>query len=80
MLSLYEYITLEQSDRAELLWSNGIYINNSIEENCSFALYSLYNFYVEVVLIENEIAELIPFKQGQRLEKYLDSIDISELN
>lgn len=79
MLSIYEYITLDTAQRAEILWDKGEFISNTVIEDCGFALYSLYGFYVEVVLVQTELSEVTPFKQGERLEKYLACIDITEL-
>ncbi len=79
MISFYEYIALETNQRAEELWENGGFLTNVAFDDVAYSLYSLFDFYVEVTMIENEISEITPFKQGERLEKYLGVIDISDL-
>lgn len=79
MLSIYEYIVLGKNERAELLWSKGEFITSIIGKDCSTSLYTLFGFYVEILIIEHDLTEIIPFKQGERLEKYLPDIDITDL-
>ncbi len=79
MLSMYEFILLDTAERAEILWDKGEFISNAVIEDCAYNLYTLYGFYVEVVLVQTELSEVTPFKQGERLEKYLACIDITEL-
>lgn len=79
MISFYEYIALETNQRAEALWENGGFLTNVVLDEVAYSLYSLFDFYVEVTMIENGIAFITPFKNGERLEKYLGDIDISEL-
>ena len=76
MLSLYEYIALDTSQRAETLWQEGEFMTNLVDGNHAYSLYSLHGFYVEVVLVDNEISEVTPFKLGDRLDKYLRHIDL----
>ncbi len=79
MISFYEYIALDTNQRAEELWENGGFLTNVVFDEVAYSLYSLFDFYVEVTMIENEISEITPFKHGERLEKYLGVIDISDL-
>lgn len=79
MLSLYEFISLNNSQRGEILWSEGEFLENVVYDKTGYSLYALFGFYVEVILIENEVAEITPFKQGERFDKYLTRINITEL-
>ena len=79
MATLYDYLKLDNNQRAELLWKHSTFLTNTTIKTDSFALYSLYGFYVEVLLDGEQIKEITPFKQGGRFDKYLDVIDISEL-
>jgi hypothetical protein len=42
----------------------------------NYALYVLYEFFVEVVLHNDEIVELRTFKKGALLEKYLQVMQL----
>lgn len=79
MLTLYQYIGLNQNQRAEILWRNGEFISNIPDHHIGFTLYSLYGFLVEVTLINEKISDITPFRQGERLDKYLKEISIQEL-
>ena len=78
-LGLYEFLALSGSERATLLWKDGCFITNVQQEAGSFALYALYGYYVEVTLEAGLITEIAPFKQGYRLDKYLENIDVAGL-
>jgi hypothetical protein len=73
-MELYEYNKLNLTDKANKLWGDGVFIVNVD----NFALYVLYSFYCEVVLHNGEIVEIISFKRGERLDRYLQNIDIEE--
>ena len=79
MLSLYEYISLNQTERANVLWKDGEFIANVKVGSESFALYYIYRYYVEVTLRDDVIKDITPFRQGHRLEKYLSQINIADL-
>ena len=80
MLSLYEYIALDENQRANLLWQDGEFITNVKVGSESIALYTIYMYFVEVTMKNDEVTEITPFRQGQRLEKYLNQINIADLN
>jgi hypothetical protein len=63
------------------LWENGQFITQYKSIDCSFSLYSLHRFYVEVELCAttNKILGKNIFKEGHALEKYVGSIDITKL-
>jgi hypothetical protein len=79
MLTLYQYSSLDNNDKAELLWKEGEFLYNTVENSIVYNLYSLYNFYVELIMINGYVHEVAPFKEGNRLEKYLSQIDIKEV-
>lgn len=78
MIELYEFNRLPINERANYLWANGTFIMNVKQTEHSFNLYTLNSYYVEVKLLNsnNEIVEIVPFKQGERLNKYLDFINV----
>lgn len=77
-MKLYEYIVLDLNDKANILWENGVFLDSHLETKRGFNLYYLNNYYVEVIVtkLNEEIIDIMPFKQGHRLEKYLDKIEI----
>jgi hypothetical protein len=79
-MQLYEYKSLSEYDKAQELWSKGHCIASARLGKSSFALYALENFYVEIELVEEQsIQELVCFKKGIRLDKYLSGINIDDL-
>jgi len=74
MRELAEYLLLDHNKKAEYLWANGISIIN-LKNNQSFNLYSLNTYYVEVVYTatDNQIIDIMPFRRGEHLDKYLYS-------
>ena len=80
MLGLYEFTALNQNQRANLLWQDGEFIANVNVGSESFTLYTIYMYFAEVTMDNNEITDVTPFRQRQRLEKYLNQINISDLN
>lgn len=79
MLGLYEYNALNLDQRADALWRDGEFVTNVKDGGKSFALYTIYMYYVEVTMENNVITDIAPFRQGERLEKYLSQINIADL-
>jgi hypothetical protein len=80
MVELYQYLLLSRDERATYLWENGEFITNTKESEYSYSLYALNGYYVEVRIsnADNSITEIVPFKKGELLNKYIESIDISD--
>ncbi|WP_159474782.1 hypothetical protein [Chryseobacterium sp. 18068] len=57
-LSFYEFTQLSDEQQYDLLFRNGEFLNYSVRNNVKFALYKLYNFFVEVVY-DNENNKII---------------------
>jgi hypothetical protein len=70
---------LDFDQRADLLRREGIFLMKARLDEYSFSLYSFKDIYVEIVINDSEykITQIVPFKSGWRLEKYLSEIDIS---
>jgi hypothetical protein len=71
-MELYEYNKLNLTNRANILWNDGIFIVHA--QNCS--LYVLFHFFCDVVLHNDEIVEIRTFKKGILLDKYLDVMSL----
>jgi hypothetical protein len=59
----------------------GTFLTNRVEPDLRFNLYSLSNFYVETSYkaSENRIVDFSTFKKADRLDRYLDWIDLNEM-
>ena len=81
MIGLYEYNLMSIDEKAQLLWDSGEFIFSNKTTNAATNLYSLSDFFVEVIYSNelNEIVDIKTFKSHTRLEPYLDLIDVSKL-
>ena len=79
-MGIYEYAMLDTDERATLLWSAGVFLETFATEQTTSKLYSLDNFFVEVVVDnkENKIIEVTPFARGARLAKYLNRVSLEQ--
>ncbi|PKA97368.1 hypothetical protein B0O79_1023 [Flavobacteriaceae bacterium MAR_2009_75] len=77
-MGLYEYLMLSEESQWNELWDNGKFLENFKSIDCSFSLYGLYDFFVEIELdpMHNTILCKHVFKQGEKLDKYLDNIEL----
>ncbi len=80
-MEIYDYMKLDMNGRANLLWDEGVFIDKYIDLQIITNLYYLERFYVEVVLSNKDgrIAEITPFKNGDRLDKYIRHVDLKAL-
>jgi hypothetical protein len=81
-MKLDEFIRLSLGDKADLLWRDGIYLENHCEKNQTVNLYFIFQFYVEVIVSHNtyRIREIKAFQHGELLDKYLQKISLNELS
>jgi hypothetical protein len=77
-MKLYQFLRLSEVERYNTLWSVGVHVDTYIEGNIAINLYVVYDFYCEVFydMKTNKILYKQSFKQGARLDKYLDRIKI----
>jgi hypothetical protein len=78
-LKIEEFLQLNAEQRAVHLWEEGVYLSKYASRKKVTSLYSLYSFFVEVIISDKQITEIVPFKDGQRLDKYLDGINLRNL-
>jgi len=81
MVELYQFLLFNRDQRADYLWENGDFVISVKENDYSYSLYSLNGYYVEVRIsnADSSITDIIPFKKGELLEKYLEYVDMSRL-
>jgi hypothetical protein len=67
--------------QAHIIYRHGIYLSERSEDDLFVALYSVYDFYVEVYcrFPTNEIIKFISFHGDTLLEPYLNKIQLSKL-
>ena len=80
-MDIYEYHRLSLGERASLLWQQALFLGRHSDKESTSNLYHIANFYVEAVVshTENRIIDVTPFRFGDRLEKYLEPISLSDL-
>jgi len=69
---------LRIGQKGGLVWRDGIFLDDYPTQLLTIKLYSLYNFYVEVLVFNHDgrIKEITAFTKEQRLEKYLDKVSL----
>ncbi|PKH68908.1 hypothetical protein CXF59_01120 [Flavobacterium sp. ALD4] len=77
-MKLYEFLRLSEVEQYNPVWSFGVHVDTHIKDNIAINLYSINDFYCEVYyeMKTNKIPYKQVFKQGARLDKYLDRIKI----
>ncbi len=79
-MGIYEFNQLPLDGREKLVWEDGTFLTNRLEQNFGLTLYSLFDFYVEVHLNNeiNEIEKIRTFKSIEPLTPYLDEIELTK--
>lgn len=72
--SFYDFAKMSKEDQCSLILKNGMFLDADIEKDSLVKLYFLNGFFVEEVvsLHEDKVIDIIPYKQGYRLESYLE--------
>ena len=77
-IKLYEFLRLSEVEQYNTVWSLGVHVDTHIKDNIVINLYVINDFYCQVYydMKTNKILYKQTFKQGPRLDKYLDRIEI----
>jgi hypothetical protein len=80
-MHFYEFIQLDETEQIELLWYNGEQIGRRKDQDHLILLFQVEGFYVEVFYHNKErvIKKYVSFECIDRLEPYLETIDISSV-
>ncbi len=80
-MTLYLFNKLNELMQAEVLWEDGVPIDERIESDQKAILYQLYAFYVEVFydLESGKLKGFRSFKCTKYLMPYLEKIDLQQL-
>ena len=78
-MDLQAFNALDQQDQFHLLFEVGVLLLDRNDDACSYLLYQIDGFYLEVGqrLDAKEISGMVSFNSTDLLEPYLESIDIS---
>jgi hypothetical protein len=69
--SFYDFIKLSKTRQTSLLKEKGILLDFDNENNIVTRLYFLNGFFVEEIMNQqSSLSEIIPYKQGYRIESY----------
>jgi hypothetical protein len=77
-MKMYTFLKLSEVEQYIAVWSFGVHVDTHIKDNIGINLYSINDFYYEVYydMKTNKILFKQSFKQGARLDKYLDRVKI----
>ena len=71
-MTLYEFKCLAEDAQYTVTFTEGIFIEYSIEDPIRYALYAVDRFFVEVAYdsTNNNIIQLVSFIEGDKLNRY----------
>jgi hypothetical protein len=72
--SFYDFVKLTKNMQSEVLHEYGTILDLDSEKTTYTKLYFLHGFFVEEIIDrkDNSLIEIIPYKQGYRIENYVD--------
>ncbi|MBO0331125.1 hypothetical protein [[Muricauda] lutisoli] len=73
-MGIYEFLMLSNEEQWDTLWDKGVYLTSFKSIDCSFRLYAIDKFYVEVemCITKDSPIGMGVFAEGKKLEKYLE--------
>jgi hypothetical protein len=77
--TLYTFNALPIEERGNALWEHGTFIVASDHPGGRSAFYTFADYYVEVLLVDDRITEVVPFYTGPRLDRLLSVIHLDKL-
>ena len=78
---MYAYNRLTMGEKTRFLWQDATFIERHEDASHTRSLYHSGDFYIEAIVShkENRITEITTFRSVDRLEKYLDKVNIAAL-
>jgi hypothetical protein len=79
-LSFHDFKNLAQHEQYDLVFTQGDFINYYLKGETRYALYSLFNCFVEIEyqVANNTITNLISFEDGVLLDRYWIITDLTK--
>lgn len=80
VMKFCDFKILDLPEQAHIIYQQGIYLSERSEDGLFVALYSIFDFYVEVFcrFQTNEIVKFIGFSNDELLEPYLNRIRLEK--
>jgi hypothetical protein len=80
-MKLYEFKLLDEAEQMTAMWERGVYLGERIDGEYTFKLYQIDEFYIEEQWHTkfNVRRAFISFIAQEKLEPYLDTIDVANL-
>lgn len=78
---MYAYNRLTLGEKTRFLWQDATFIERQEDKTHTRTLYHAHDFYIEATVShkENRIVEITTFQSVERLDKYLDNINLAAL-
>lgn len=69
-----EFVKLNTPEKHNLLFNNGLLVDNDNEKDYVLNLYFINGFFVEVLIskTENKVTDIVPYKHGYSVKRYLE--------
>lgn len=79
--TIQEYNAMALQQKAGILENEAVFLDHDLSNGIIHTLFSYHNYFIEVLVgyESNELIEIIAFENGERLDKYLDQIQLAEL-
>ena len=80
-MTLHEFKLLNDLEKIELLYRNGVYVGKRRKENKTVLLYQLNSFYVELFYQKHRcvVSHLYCFSSMLRIDPYLDQVNVEAI-
>jgi hypothetical protein len=78
---LKEYNLLQIHQKAVVVCSQSVLIDMELNEEVIYTLYAYAGYYIEVQVddLTKQLINIVAFRNGERLDKYLDKVDLTEI-
>ena len=78
-IGIHNFVKLSLDEKAELIKKKGVFLENFGDAGNEINLYYLQGFFVEVEVnkLQNLVVDIIPFRQGYKINKYKDKFSLS---
>jgi hypothetical protein len=74
LTTFYSFMKLDIGEQKKMIKKEGIFLDRDIEDEKAINLYFLRGFFVEETVLtrEQRVLEIIAFKQGYKIERFLE--------
>jgi hypothetical protein len=80
-VTIYDFLELNEDEQANAIYAYGVLVSSRDTEDCKVLLYQIESFYVEIHFnpLLSDISRICCFKNLDRLNPYLEKIDVYRL-